>query len=93
MSTGVLAGAVLGLYVAKVGKVGVAALRVALGVLLFAALYLMTFVKPRDGATKSLQRPALTAASLWRGAFEWGVWPWGWLGAGACVKSRGFSAA
>jgi len=61
---GVLAGAVLGLYVAKVGKVGVAALRVALGVLLFAALYLMTFVKPRDGATKSLQRPALTAAFL-----------------------------
>jgi len=61
---GVLAGAVLGLYVAKVGKVGVAALRVALGVLLFAALYLMVFVKPRDGATKSLQRPALTAASL-----------------------------
>jgi len=64
MSIGVLAGAVLGLYAAEVGKVGVAALRVALGVLLFAALYLTTFVKPRDGTTKSLQRPALTAASL-----------------------------
>ena len=72
MSMGVLAGAVLGLYVAKVGKVGVA------------ALYLMVFVKPRDGATKSLQRPALTATFERVG---------GRLGAGACAKPRGFSAA
>jgi len=87
MSMGVLAGAVLGLYVAKVGKVGVAALMVALSVLLFATLYLIAFAKPRDSATKSLR------GGRWLRSFFFGVSRLVGCGpGGACGASRVFSA-